>query len=485
MTNVSEKKNYSVSKVPSYPLIGHFFPCIRDPINFTADLAHRYGDIITFNVMGHKTVQLNHPDLIRYVLVDNHKNYKKNKAYKRFESAGGLGLLTSHGQKWKRDRQKIQPLFSRELITTYHFEIANKVSERYREKWLKLTQNGPVELDITHEMALIPTEIILRVVFGDNIHDDTIRKLHESYSIMMEYLKDIRIFPDIDLRKLFCMPSYFKFRDALKYIDSIIKASIQECHRYPSDNQRNMLALLVNAQRNDPDYFTDDEIRSQCITMIFAGFETTSITLQWMWYAMDGRPDIYSKIRHNILDVAPFITSENSHQITYNDVFKMDYLTACFRETLRLYPALWLTGREPVEDDQIGDFFVSKGTIVVIPQFAMQRHPRYWKHPNEFIPERFLPLDKVHIDDGIYFPFSHGPRKCIGSLFSEMEIKLIMAKLVPLFDVMALNKQNNPLIHGISLKLKNPLKVRISRAVRESKTYAVSRDQPLAEATKH
>lgn len=476
----TQKKTYSVSELKGSPFIGQLLPCLNDPMNFIVGASRQSGDIISYKIMGQSVLQLNHPDLIRQVLIEKHKNYKKSVAYVRFESAGGLGLLTSHGEKWKRDRQKIQPIFSRELIATYHFEIANQVSEKCKQKWLNLTKNGSIELDIVEEIALVPTEIILKVVFGHQLDAGTVESLRHSYAVFIDYLKDIRVFPKVDSRKLFCMPSYFKFKKALDYVDSVIAQLIAEYRGNPSEDRRNMLGLLVSAQKNDPDHFSDKEIRDQCVTMIFAGFETTSLSLQWLWYALDGRPDICSKLRQNIESVAPHITAEDTSGLTFDTVFKMDYLAACFYEALRLYPPFWATSREPIADDYFGDFKVAKGTLILVPQLAMHRHPRYWDRPEEYIPERFMPVDEAKFDEGLYFPFNHGPRKCIGSLFSEMEIKTLMAKLLPLFDVVALNKDNNPLTAGISLKLTHPLRVRISR--RQDRGEAVS---PSARAYAH
>jgi cytochrome P450 len=464
MPSSPEKKSYSVSELKGLPFIGMLIPCIKDPLNFIENSAQRYGDIISFTSMGQKVAQLNHPDLIRYVLIENHKNYKKNAAYIRFESVGGQGLLTSHGDKWKRDRQKIQPLFNRELIAGFHYEIANEISEKLKKKWLTLTTAGPAEVNIIREMATITTEVIIKIAFGRDIDSETVKSIHHSYEILIDYLKNIRVFPRVDSRKLFCMPSYFKFKRALDYVDAFVSKLTMEYRSGSSRDRRNMLALLLDAQKNDPDHFNDREIRDQCVTMIFAGFETTSLTLQWMWYALDGRPDIQESLRRDITNAAPCTATPDSHNMTFESVSKMDYLAALFRETLRLYPSFWVTGREPIEDDYLGDFKLAKGTIVVLPQFAMHRHPRYWENPDECIPERFLPLNEVHFDEGIYFPFTHGPRKCIGSVFSEMEAKTIMAKLVPFFNVEVLNKENNPLYPGVSLKLKHPLMARISRA---------------------
>jgi len=459
------QNQYSITHLKGAPLIGCLIPMLRDPLNFMLKNAATGGDIIAFNVAGQKTIILNHPDLIRHVMIDNHRNYKKNSAYIRFESAGGLGLLTSHGDKWKRGRQKIQPLFNRERIVGNNYQLVNEVSEKFKQKWLaQLDRSGTFEVDILSEMASLTTEVIMKTVFGSKMSADMVDELHNAFDVMIDYLKNIRIIAKIDMRKFFRTPGNARFQKALNTVDRIIRDLSDEFHRGETQDKNSMFSLLLEARKNDPDYFDDKEIRDQCVTMLFAGFETTSVLIHWMWYVIDGHPNVKAKLREEIGHLAPCTLAQNSSALSYDAVSRMDYLTAFCRETLRLYPSFWVIGREPLEDDIWGDFKVKKGTAIGLPQFVMHRHPKWWDRPEECLPERFLPLNEVEFDQGIYFPFAHGPRKCSGYMFAEMEAKTIMAKLVPFFDVTCLNKEGNPLAAGMSLKLLHPLKVRISRA---------------------
>lgn len=468
---MENNKNYSVSRVSGLPFIGLAFPAIANPLGMVMKLSQHYGDIVLFNVLHQKVMQVNNPELIRRIFVDNQKNYQKSKPYIRFQSAIGQGLLTSNGDKWKRDRQKIQPMFNRERIASYYFDIVNLVTEKYKKRWFELTEHGKVELNITEEMAKITTEVILRSIFGNNIKDETVVSLHHSYSVLIEYLKNIRIFPNIDLRKLFLFPSYFRFKKELNNIDETIKKLSEEYKKDSGLNDKyNMLALLIEAQKADPQNFSDKDVRDHTVSMVFAGFESTSILMQWLWYTLDDYSEIREKLRADIIEKAPCTITEDSRSLSFDEIKNMDYLSLVLKETMRLYPPFWMTGREAVEDDYFGNFKVEKGTTITISQMAMHRHHRFWNNPNSFIPERFLPENEKKIDDGLYFPFLQGGRKCSGYMFVDMEARTIIAKLLPLFDVVALNKVGNSLQPGISLKLKYPLQVTIDRASRRNPT---------------
>ena len=152
--------------------------------------------------------------------------------------------------------------------------------------------------------------------------------------------------------------------------------------------------------------------------------------------------------------------------LTVEAVNRMDYLTAIFKEAMRMFPPFWVTGREALEDDMLGDLKIKQGTVVIVPQFVMQRHPRFWEKPDDFQPDRFLNDGEKNMDEGAYFPFSHGPRKCIGYKVAEIEAKVIFAKLFPAFHVKILNRDNNGFDAGVSLQPQHQFVAEIRRAKR-------------------
>ncbi len=466
---MSDNKTYSVSRLKGAPVLGFLIPAIKNPLGLVLDLSHKHGDIVLLPVLGEDAIQVNNPEIIRHIFIDNQKNYKKSKPYIRFESAIGLGLLTSNGDKWKRDRQKIQPMFNREQIAGYYYDVVNVVTEKYKQRWLKLTENGKFELNITKEMAKITTEVILRSIFGNNISDETVASLHHSYNVLIQYLQSIRVIYNVDLRKIFCHPAYFRFKKELDNIENQIKILSEQYRSSGRNDKYNMLSLLIEAQKADPENFTEKDIRDHAVSMVFAGFESTSILMQWIWYVLDENLYVRNKLLEEIVNIAPSTATEDSSKLTFDEVKKMDYMTLVLKETMRIYPPFWMIGREAINDDNFGDFKVKKGATIVVSQIGMHRHPKYWNNPNSFIPERFLPENEKKIDDGIYFPFLHGGRKCSGYMFVDMEARTIIAKLLPLFTVTALNKLDNGIKPGISLKLKKPLMVEIDRVSRINK----------------
>ena len=446
------------------PFFGSLFDANRDPLAFLMNNALLYGDVVPFKVLGREVLQINHPDLIRYVLMENHKNYHKSPSYIRFESAIGKGLLTSNGEKWRRDRQTIQPMFKRELVEGFYYEVISGIGEKYRQRWLKLTHNGPAVIDITQEMASITLEIIATVIFGkDTLDEKAMRELHYSYDVLMDYLAKNRLLPKTDMGKLFGTSRYKRFRREVDKVYALLGKLIEQYRgEARTEEKYNMLALLIEAQKRDPENFSEEDIREHAATMIFAGFETTSILMQWMWYALSERPDIEQRLRAEIGHSLP---DGQEAPMPYDALMNIEYLSWVFKETMRLYPPLWMTGRQAVAEDSIGGYPVKPGHMILLPQIVMHRHPNFWDKPDAFVPERFAGVHGENLHDGLYFPFSQGARKCSGFRLAEMEAKVIFAKLLPQFSVTMLTGLGNNLNPTISLKSQRPLYARVTRVL--------------------
>jgi len=104
-------------------------------------------------------------------------------------------------------------------------------------------------------------------------------------------------------------------------------------------------------------------------------------------------------------------------------------------ETLRLYPPVWAMSRRAIAPDQLGEYPVPAGTVVMMSPYVTQRLPGLWERPEAFVPERFLPERIAALPRFAYFPFLGGPRQCIGNGFALMEMQLVLATLLQRYRV--------------------------------------------------
>jgi cytochrome P450 len=113
-----------------------------------------------------------------------------------------------------------------------------------------------------------------------------------------------------------------------------------------------------------------------------------------------------------------------------NDLRGLPYTDQVIKEAMRLYPPAWLITRLAIEAVKFGEHTIPKGSILIMSQYGMHRHPDYWDEPDAFRPERFAPGWEDRVPKFAYFPFGGGPRICIGNSFAAMEAVLVLATIM-------------------------------------------------------
>jgi cytochrome P450 len=114
---------------------------------------------------------------------------------------------------------------------------------------------------------------------------------------------------------------------------------------------------------------------------------------------------------------------------TTADLANLPYLAQVTDETLRRYPAAYLTTRQSIESDEVLGFAIPANSMVMLNIYGLQRHPDYWDEPMTFNPDRFAPENIDKINKFAFLPFGEGPRKCIGEPLARQEIRLIAAAI--------------------------------------------------------
>ncbi|XP_062397222.1 cytochrome P450 3A27-like isoform X2 [Sardina pilchardus] len=197
------------------------------------------------------------------------------------------------------------------------------------------------------------------------------------------------------------------------------------------------LQLMIDSQTRDNDTggesykgLNDHEILSQSILFIFAGYETSSTTLDFLFYNLATNPDALKKLHDEIDEFFP-----DKAEVQYEALMQMEYLDCVINETLRLYPPAARIDRVCKKTVDVGGVIIPKGTVVMVPNFALQRDPKFWTDPESFKPERFNKENKESIDPYSYMPFGLGPRNCIGMRFALVSLKLAIVELLQRFTI--------------------------------------------------
>lgn len=150
----------------------------------------------------------------------------------------------------------------------------------------------------------------------------------------------------------------------------------------------------------------------------------------WAIYELCRSPETQARLRDEIRSKIPNLDSD----ITATQIDECHYLQAFCSEVLRLWAPVTLTLRIAAVDTSIGNEFVPKDTIVVLPVKAINTAAGLWgTDADEFKPERWLNADGRANQRGgadsnySFLTFLHGPRSCIGQKFAQAEFACLLA----------------------------------------------------------
>jgi cytochrome P450 len=377
--------------------------------------------------IGH-VLLVHEPSAIRHVLLDNAANYRKDHLQRRVLSAGlSEGLLSAEGEHWRLQRRVLAPMFARKTVMDFTAAMM-AVAMVLISRWSSLGNGAAV--DVAAEMARVTLEVLERTIFSDGFGSDaeTIRIAMATYFTTIGKISPLDILgvPDFVPRL-----SRFRVRSTLKFfeaeVDRVISVRRRILAEQPDSAPDDLLTHLLEAlDGKDEDRITEPEVRSNILTFIAAGHETTANTLSWAMFLLSQSSEWRKRIE-----------AEADRELNGPTTGLADRLVqtrAVIEEAIRLYPPIAAISRVALGGDDVNGEPVRPGSLIVISPYVLHRHRLLWDRPNEFDPLRFLGRARATIDRFAYLPFGVGPRKCIGSTFALQEATLVLAAIVKHFS---------------------------------------------------
>jgi cytochrome P450 len=228
-------------------------------------------------------------------------------------------------------------------------------------------------------------------------------------------------------------PGNLRFRRTLKELDELVYEVIERFRAGKAENAGNTL-LGAYMQSRDPDSgrgMDDRQLRDEVITLYLAGHETTASLLGWTLYLLSRYPNIQTRVRREIDTVL------GNQRPSMEKLKGLAYTSQVINEVLRLYPPAWTIARNALADDEIMGYHIPRGAIVMVSPYFAHRLEAVWPDPGRFDPDRFAPEAVAARHPFAYFPFSLGPRICIGMQFSLYEARLVLGILLRDFELVS------------------------------------------------
>lgn len=407
-------------RLAGIPLVGSAFELTRGRLVFILRLA-KMNSIVLFRMFHLSIYHLSEPEVIQHVLVDNARNYVKGPLFDPMRNLVGNGLFLSDGDFWLRQRRLMQPAFHHRRLSVLVDGMAAE-TQKTLDGWAEAGQ----VIDVAAETTALAMCVVTRALFSSTVTGGE-KRLSEAITTILDEITfrfDMPFYPPLSIPT----PRNRRTRAAVQAIDEEVYAIIRQ-RRGNRAERDDLLAMLMEARdQEDGKGMTDQQLRDEVLIMFAAGHETTANAMAWAFYELQRHPEVFARLRAEVDEVL------NGRIPTAADLPRLVYCRMVIEEILRLYPPVFITNRQAVEEDVICGYRIPAGALISLSPYAVQRDPRFWQEPEAFDPERFNPQVKNERPRFAYFPFGGGPRQCIGKDFALYEAVVVLSMAVQRFD---------------------------------------------------
>ncbi|XP_054706474.1 cytochrome P450 4c3-like [Uloborus diversus] len=411
---------------------------------------------------------MNASDQEKQAVLSSNVSLEKSFEYRFLQQWLGLGLLTSHGSKWKTRRRLLTPTLHFRILENYMGVFHNqsmilieKIKSISNEDWI----------DIKPHIILCTLDIVCETVMGVSIgaqkgsNSDlgglfTERIVHpwlQSDFIFQfsrtgrDFAKDIKILHDFTEKVI------KEKKEKLLKERSIANKNENKDEGYFGKKRETFMDLLLNLHI-DGESLSEEDIREEVDTFMFEGHDTTAMGIIFALYCIGLHPHVQEKIDAELHDI---FGSDKNRQATQDELRNMKYLECVLKESQRLFPSVPMIGRHLNEDINFDGYTIPKGTTLHLNFYVLHRNPEVFPNPEKFDPDRFLPENSLNRHPYAYIPFSAGPRNCIGQKFAMLEEKIIISNILRNFEVSSIDPRDKlQLIIEFTLRAANPVRLK-------------------------
>ncbi len=401
---------------------------IFNPFKVLEERVVKYGESFTIskNTLP-LVVYFTNPQAIEQIFTANPELFDTNSANDiLLPLLGEHSMILLGGKKHQRQRKLLMPPFHGDRLRTYG-ELIHNVTKGVISQW----QIGK-PFAVRSSMQEISLQVILNAVFG--IHEgERFEQLKKVLTTLLDSVgspvSSLLLFFTSLQKDWGAWSPWGRFLRLKQQIDSLLIDEIKE-RRQQADPQRDdILSLLLDARDEEGEAMTDEELRDELITLLFAGHETTASALSWALYWIDSLPEVKEKLLNELKNLPA--------DANFSDIARLPYLNAVCLETLRIYPiAITPFPRVVKVPMEIMGYQLEPGTLLLVSTYLTHQREDIYPEPKKFKPERFLERQFSPYE---YLPFGGSNRRCIGAAFALFEMKLALATILTSCDLKLVN----------------------------------------------
>lgn len=393
----------------------------ENPMQVLMSLADKYGGVIPINLKNQRVVLLSDVEHFKRVLVENADNYTKY--FDGMRPVFGKSMITVDGALWQRIRMPQQAAFHPHMFEDY-FPYLMEAIRTKSDIWADYARSGET-VEMVEQTWTMAADMVCRALFDREMPFNP----HFVFGMVKTYT-DVMNHREIRQQKLTGALQEVSDANAAKAMEEWGAVPDQILDSMLIDNRENTLLKMILDAEADPDFpeFDHQQVIDEMKQYMWAGTETTALTLAWSLYLLSQNPEAAQKIREEANSIC------GNREPKWDEVQHLTYTRQVIQETMRLYPPIWALIRVAAGDDVIDGHEIHAGDKVVMCTYIAHHSPKYWSEPEKFDPDRFSRERMKKRTKYSYLPFAAGKRACIGGALSQIENTLALVTLLRRFE---------------------------------------------------
>jgi cytochrome P450 len=427
---------------------------IENPVAVMERYRKELGPTFTFHFGGaQRAVVSTEPEFIEQVLKQHREKYRKSDIQtKHMVEFQGEGLVNLHGEAWLRQRKLVAQGFRPERLAEM-LPLQQEILSQLMVGFEKEAETGTV--DMHTQMVRFTLALVGKSIFGRAMSDTELQQIAETIEAIQGYIVEMIVQP-------YKIPWFRITGRADKYqqlrleADKLVLKHIEK-RRKEGTQDADFLRILLDAPYHDTGKpMTEAQALIEAVQLMVAGNETSSNGLAWVFYLLARHADIRERVRNEMLEVI------GDGEVTFDNLYQLEYTLQVISETLRLYPPFWMIDRIALEDDEIMGVHIPKGAMVIPYIYGTHRNTDLWDDPERFDPDRFSKENRKR-HPFAYIPFGGGPRICVGNNMAIVNILLILFTVLRDWDFEMADDKEIGINPMMLLRPDGGVRVRITR----------------------
>ena len=325
-------------------------------------------------------------------------------------------VLLIDGPRHRQERRILSPSFNHQCLFRY-VDLVGRIATNTANSW----KEGET-IRIMDPALRVSLDVIIEVVFGVS-EPEKVRLFREHIKRFVSSFHPILAFTKLFQRSWFGLSPWNRFLKHKHALEQLLDREIEEVLAYRSeseDSSRGMLSRILGEYESQDGRIDQENVRTQLITMLLAGHETTQIAIAWGMSWLHRNPESLEELRGELRS-QPILEVVNDSKL----------LNGICLESLRLnavIPDIVRTLKAPMDWQGVT---LPTGTNIGVSISLVHENSELYPEPFEFRPHRW---DDRKPKPTEFLPFGGGVRRCLGAPLSIMEFKIVIATWVKNFE---------------------------------------------------